>query len=574
MGMHIDSEIMELLGDSSAGNLPASVGRIAGPPAGAGGEFAIAGDTYEGASQLSREMASWAPALRSADLDILPAKRVVDARSRDTMRNDAYVQGAANIHRDSIVGSMFMLMPQPSSLMLFGKEDTVWEDEFSEEVAEKFTAVAESPENWLDAQRRTTFTGMIRLLIMIYAARGEVGFSAEWRRDDAIRRPFNTAIQIIDLDRLSTPFDKRGDRSIRGGIKTDKFGAPLGYYIRNAHPSDWMVPDSYTWTYVEARKPWGRLQFAHIFEATREDQTRGIAQMVSALKEMRMAKNFRDVVLQNAVINATYAASIESELPTAEIFARLGGSDATPEAVSAALQAYMVGHYSTLSEFMGGAKNLAINNVKIPHLPPGSKLQLRGAGDGGPLGTDFETSLLRHISASLDVSYEEFAHDFTKTNYSGFKGALNATGKAMRGRKKMVADRAGNIIYRLWFEEAMNAGEIKSLPRRAPSFYEGMNAEAYCRADWIGASSGQIDELKETQAAVLRINNGLSTISDEAARLGIDWRKLMRQLAREKQWKEFYDILQDQDSTKNMMNAATGEPRKKSDGEKSDDDQD
>ncbi|KAE8236560.1 hypothetical protein A4X03_0g9395, partial [Tilletia caries] len=441
---------MELLGDSSASNLPVPAGRIAGPTVGTGQELMIAGDTFEGASQLSREMASWAPALRSADLDILPAKRLVDARSRDTMRNDAYVQGAANIHRDSIVGSMFMLMPQPSSLMLFGKEDTTWEDEFSEEVAEKFTAVAESPENWLDAQRRTTFTGMIRLLTMIYAARGEAG-----------------------------------DRSIRGGIKQDKFGAPLGYYIRNAHPSDWAAPDSYTWTYVEARKPWGRLQFAHIFEATREDQSRGIAQMVAALKEMRMAKNFRDIVLQNAVINATYAASIESELPTAEIFARLGGSDATPEAVSAALQAYMVGHYSTLSEFMGGAKNLAINNVKIPHLPPGSKLQLRGAGDGGPLGTGFETSLLRHIAASLDVSYEEFSRDFTQTNYSGFKGALNATGKAMRGRKKMVADRAANIIYRLWFEEAMNAGEIKSLPRRAPSFYEGMNAEAYCRADWI-----------------------------------------------------------------------------------------
>jgi lambda family phage portal protein len=563
-----DMEIMELLGDhASLSNPPVPADRIAGPAVGTGRESMIAGDAYEGASQLSRELALWNPILRSADTDILPAKNRVDARARDTLRNDAYVMGAANLHRDNIVGSMFMLMPQPSSLMLFGKEDTTWEDEFSEEVAEKFTAWAESPENWVDAQRRTTLTGLIRLLVGIYVARGEIGFSAEWRRDDAGRRPFNTAIQVIDLDRLSTPFDKAGDRSIRAGVHMDKFGAPLGYYIRNAHPTEWLTPDSYTWKYVPARKPWGRMQFAHIFEATREDQTRGIAQMVSALKEMRMTKNFRDVVLQNAVINATYAASIESELPTAEIFARLGGSDATPQAVEAALKAYMVGHYETLNQFMGGAKNLSVNNVKIPHLPPGSKLQLRGAGQGGPLGQEFEQSLLRHIAASLDVSYEELSRDFTQTNYSGFKGALNATSKAMRSRKKAVADRSGNIVYRLWFEEAFNNGMILSLPRRAPSFYEGLNAEAYCRADWIGASAGQIDELKETQAAVLRINNGLSSISEEAARLGIDWRKLMRQLAREKEWKEFYDILQGATDTTDMMNATTGTPREPKEGE-------
>ncbi len=54
----------------------------------------------------------------------------------------------------------------------------------------------------------------------------------------------------------------------------------------------------------------------HIFEQQRPDQTRGVAAMVSALKEMRITKQFRDVTLQNAVVNATYAASIESDLPS------------------------------------------------------------------------------------------------------------------------------------------------------------------------------------------------------------------------------------------------------------------
>jgi len=44
---------------------------------------------------------------------------------------------------------------------------------------------------------------------------------------------------------------------------------------------------------------------------------------------------------------------------------------------------------------------------------------------------------------------------------------------------------------------------------------------------------GQIDELKETQAALLRIKGGLSTFESEIAKQGGDWRKIFRQRARE-----------------------------------------
>lgn len=565
MGRRVHEDIEELLGASSSSNQPApTVRRVS---VGAGNESAIAGEAYEGASRTSREMALWSPPLRSADLDIIPEKRTADGRTRDISRNDAYVVGGQNLRKDNIVGSMFMLNAKPSSTVLFGKEDTTWEDEFQEEVETKFTLYAESPECWLDASRKNTLTEMIRLLVGVDTLRGESLWTAEWRREDAERRPFNTAVQIVDLDRLSTPPEEYGNPNIRGGVKLDSFGAPQGYYFQMSHPSDWTQPDAFRWKYVPARKPWGRLQVAHVFEQVREEQTRGIAQMVSALKEMRQTKNFRDIVLQNAVVNATYAATIESDLPTEAIFARLGGQDMDGPAFNNALNAYIGGWMNQIGEYMGGSKNLRIDGVKIPHLPPGSKLQLKGAGEGGPLGTDFESSLLRYIAASLDVSYEQLSRDYTKTNYSSARAAMNETNKAMVSRKKAVADRHATFMYRLWLEEALNAGSITSIKRNMPSYYDGQNTEAYSRCDWIGASRGQIDELKETQAAVLRVNNGLSTIEQECARLGLDWRTLMRQLAREKEWKEFYKILENPTDTKNQMNAASGTASEASNGD-------
>lgn len=131
----------------------------------------------------------------------------------------------------------------------------------------------------------------------------------------------------------------------------------------------------------------------------------------------------------------------------------------------------------------------------------------------------------------------------------------------MQSRKKMVADRFASHVYALWLEEAINKGEITSMSRKAPNFYEGLNAEAYTSCEWIGASRGQIDELKETQAAVLRLQNNLSTYEDEHARLGKDWRKVLVQRERENAEMKARGLINEQS---NMMNAASGAARKKS----------
>jgi len=99
----------------------------------------------------------------------------------------------------------------------------------------------------------------------------------------------------------------------------------------------------------------------------------------------------------------------------------------------------------------------------------------------------------------------------------------------------MVADRYASMIYALWLEEELNAGNIP-LPRgmTVADFYKDpVKREALLSADWIGASRGQIDEMKETQAAVERIKAGFSTIEKECARLGEDYRRVLKQRARE-----------------------------------------
>lgn len=504
-------------------------------------ESAMVGGAFDAAARNERTLATWNPGLNSADVDLIPAKADLDARSRDSLRNDAYVQGGANIYQDNIVGAMYALNAKPLGKILGKNFDDKWEEEFQEEVEARFTLYAESPDCWMDASRHNTFTDMVRLAVGVHTATGEMLSSVEWMRK-SFGRPFQTAIQFIDTDRLSNPPQMMNNPNLIAGVEKDRFGAAIRYHVKVTHPSDYHLPNNFSWKAVNARKAWGRMQMIHIFEQHRVDQSRGVAAMVTALKEMKITKQFRDVTLQNAVVNATYAASIESDLPSAEAFATLGGSDGIPEA----MESYVGSYLDQIATYSGGAKNLKLDGVKIPHLFPGTKLNLHQAGKGGPLGQEFEQSLLRYIAAALGVSYEQLSKDYSQTNYSSAKAAMAETWKRMNVVKRQVADRFATMCYRLWLEEAVNMGAITAMPleaRQAGWLYQNQRLDALSTCEWIGASKGQIDELKETQAAVLRLKYNLSTDEDEIARLGKDWRVVKKQRAREKRMDDDLDIV-------------------------------
>ena len=555
--MKSTSDLSDLLGSVAVS--PADLSAVASPStvAAAGG-----GVAYDGSS-IHDQLATWAPALRSADGDMLGEKPRLDARVRDMQRNDAYVAGGAAVHKDSIVGEQYRLNARPNSKLLFGKEDEEWESEAQEEIETRFELYAESPLCWPDAQRINTLTGLVRLAVGTHVSGGEVLASAEWDDDG---RPFASNIQMIDADRLSTPtnFMYQQNLRIRAGVERTKRGAPIAYHIRNEHPADYAFGNGYlgmpTWKRVKRFNSWNRQQILHIYETLRPDQTRGVAAMVTALSEMRMLKHFRKTELQRAVIGATYAASIETDMP-ADVATAMGAGQSSESPYVDAITQFM----ALQATYQENARNIHMEGAKIPVFVPNTHLKIQNPGAQSPLGAEFEASLLRHIATSLGVSYEQLSRDYTKTNYSAARASIGEALRGMLPKKRLVADGTANFVYRLWMEEAINYADLECFKRRnMPSFYESQNADAYCGANWIGAGQGQIDPLKETQAAILRIKSGLSTQEVEIAKMsGGDWRQIKRQIRREyamdKEMKNpsIYDVA----GTTDQQNSLSGSPR-------------
>ena len=526
----------------------------------------IGGGGYEGADRLGRELATWRPTISSPDQIIGKDKLLLDGRTRDIQRNSGPMQGASNVHKDSIVGSQYRLNATPAYRTL--GLDEMWAEEFQIEVEEKATLFFESDQHWIDVSGRNTLTDMVRLAIGCYFTGGEVVATMNWM--SGINRPLRSAMQMIDADRVSNPNDEQDSKFLRRGVKLDKNGAPVGVYIRRAHPTDFTQSENlFVWDYWPIRKTWGRLNLLHVLEQQRPDQNRGVSDMVSALKETRMAKKFHEVSLANAILQASYAAAIESELPPEMAFQSLGAEEGGWMGANMSL-------LQGIADYSRGGKNLEIDGTKLVHLFPGTKLKMLPAGTPGGIGEKLEESLHRNISTALGISYEEYTHDYSKTNYSSSKAAANKTLRFALSRKRIVADQTANAIYGCTLEEMITEGHLecmKSIIKRDPEFfYRPLHKEALLRASWIGSSRGQVDELKETQAAVLRINSGISTFETECAKLGNDYRDVFKQKAREEALRKALKLDFGSGATKpGTMSAARGnDPKQQEEGEEDD----
>lgn len=520
---------------------------------------------FDAADPGNSDVVLWNAPGGSADQDILPFKETLDLRARDATRNDAFLSGAVEARQDTVVGSQYALSAKPKYKVLGLTEE--WAKEHQEEVEAIFGLHSESTRKPFDVTGHGTFTDVVRLAVNLEMVGGEFLMTSEWV-DDEPGRLFSSAFRAIDPERLSTPSNMQESKLLRAGIAFSNRGRPVGYYIKNTMPGEWLTMEDTKWTYVNARTPWGRENVLHIFDRKRADQHRAVSRMVALLSEWAQTKKFRKTVLENAIVNATYAAFLESDLPSDVVFQAIGAGNMTPEETAKVIGNWSTGYLNSFNQYVG-QKGHRLNGVKIPKLYPGTKFKLTPAGQGGPLGTDFEKSLLRYIAAGLGTSYEQFSKDFSGSNYASIKAVIADIYKTTLSIKRRVADAVATFMYQLWYEEMVARGEFTTLKKGAPNFWEGVNREAYTACNWRGAHRGQIEELRETQAAVLRINAKLSTREQEISRLnGGNWEEVLQQLAREEA--EIRRLkLSDSAQLQNMMNAATGNDSKKTGNQKS-----
>ncbi|MBP3980866.1 phage portal protein [Acidovorax sp. JG5] len=469
--------------------------------------------SYQSAGQDLATL-DWNPVAASADADLLPDLQTLTARSRDLSRNNGLMGGAMQTMRDNIVGSVLRLSCTPDYRLLG------WEREYAREwgnlVEAKFRSWGETTE--CDASRSLNLLGMTLQALGGAMLNGDSLALPLWLPRAGTR--WNTRIMTMEADRLSTPVGMEHRADIRGGIEFDTYGAPVAYHILKRHPGDaYGLFGAYgarmlEWDRVPAFTAWGRQRVIHLHDKERTGQSRGRPIVSAVMREFHMAGKYASNELEASLANSLVAAFLESDLDP-ESAGALFGQD--PRAAW--------GQSVQQAQHIRKMKGAAI----IP-LPVGARVSSFTPGRPNQAFEAFMLASLRHIAAGMNLPYELLLKDFSKTSWSSARASLLEAWRYFHGRRRWLTDYWLRPIYELWFEEAVNAGEIE-----APGFYQ--NKYAYLRARFIFGGRGWVDPVKEAQAAVIRMNAGLSTLEKECAEQGDDYEEVLDQRALERDMK-------------------------------------
>lgn len=484
---------------------------------------------YDAADRSSDHMAGWSPTLPSPDGELNMYRDTIVSRVRDLVRNDGWAAGAVTRTLDNAIGANFRPIFKPDWQALAAHTgikafDHTWADEFGQALEASYRLWATDIGRYCDTQRNLTLTQMIRVAFRHKLVDGDALAQLHWLPDRVGpgRARYATAVQLIDPDRLSNPQLQFDTEQLRGGVEIDDFGAAIAYHVRRAHQGDYFSASAaLTWDRIERETEWGRPIIVHDFEHERAGQHRGGAGIFTpVLQRLKMLVKYDGAELDAAIINAIFAAYIESPYDHAMVEGALAGDDD-------------LGAYQSDRAAYHKEARLQLNGARLPILYPGEKINAVAAARPNGNFSQFEAAVLRNVASATGLSAQQISNNWSDVNYSSARGAMLEAWKTLSRRRNDFAIGFAQPIVCGFVEEAIEVDHLP-LPAGAPEF--ALFRAAYARAKWMGPGRGIIDPTKEREGAVMGMQAGLSTLEDEAAELGgVDWRETVAQRAIEVQ---------------------------------------
>ncbi|MFN0221470.1 phage portal protein [Paenibacillus sp. KR2-11] len=460
------------------------------------------GYSHHGASRTKKSLLGWMFGGGSPDEDILDNLDTLRQRSRDLyMGGAALATGALKTARTNVVGTGLRLKPTLDADFLRLTEEEG--RELKRTIEREFALWADSTD--CDATRMNNFYELQQLALLSQLMSGDCfGLLPMVPRLHSV---YDLRVRIVEADRCCDPPDKKG-RDIKGGVECGPDGDVIAYWIRNSHPLGESAGRP-QWVRVEAEgKESGRCNVVHLLETERPEQRRGVPILAPVIESLKQLGRYTEAELTAAVVSGFFTVFIKSNTP----------ENAMGEGIPGYQQVDLEDESS-----------LELGSGSVLSLQPNESIETANPGRPNTAFDGFVTAVLRQVGAALEIPYELLVKHFT-ASYSASRAALLEAWKMFRMRRAWMVSGFCQPIYEEWFAEAVAKGRID-----APGFFDDpIIRKAYTKAEWHGPSAGQIDPLKEANAAKVRVDEGFSTRERETAELtGGDFEMNHRQRVRE-----------------------------------------
>jgi lambda family phage portal protein len=470
----------------------------------------------------------------SPNREINPSRASGVKNAREADRNQPLINAGISKRAANAVGANLRLQYLPNWEALGIDPNSDEAVSFVQTIENHFSLWGEDFRFLCDAQRQGQFGALMFLACReCFGAEGETLVIARYDEDRMVRYQgqYATFIEVVSVDRLSNPSDYAlGDPNkpvIWMGKEVDEYGAAVAYHVETVHPSDSLTGER-KWERIVRETDWGRPVGIHYFSRTRAGMQRAMPAIIQSLRTVKMLDRLDDAQLQSAIINAILSVYIESPGTTAEMIQKLTAG--TPSGASDPLSNFFDKRFDY---YENEDNSLTADGVRIPVLPPGDKISMEAVNRAADDPTDFRSSFLRVLAAQLNLTYEQFSGDYSKTTFSSARAAIIDIWRLVTLDRIFFTQHVAYPIFAAWLEECyVRADELGiDWPSTWPDFHENMAAFTQC--EFRGPGMGWVDPQKDVTAAGLRVEQGLTSPTFEASQQGQDFRDNVDQTARD-----------------------------------------
>ncbi len=488
-------------------------------------DFRNSGYDESGASRRKNSMRGWLASSKSPQEDIDKNIPVLRQRSRSLYMSAPLAVSAIKTNRTNIVGEGLRLKSTIDADFLRMKPEQA--AEWQRGAEREFELWAQS--KFCDSTRVNNFYEIQQVACMSWLMNGDACVLLEYDKPTRTL-PYGLRIHLIESDRVSTPHstgnnvflyatDQDTGNRIFNGVEVDGNNQVVAYHICSAYPNSSL----YT------RKEWKRISafgektgipnVLMIYETERAEQYRGVPYLAPVIESLKQLTRYAEAEQTAALINGFFTVFVKSKFGTSET--GFTGVVADEDRITDDDVNYEMGP---------GAVNV---------LRPGEEIDIADAKRPSSNFDAFVTSLAKYVGAALEIPVEILTKQFS-SNYSASRAALLEAWKAFRMKRAWLVADFCQPVYEIFLSEAVAGGRLK-----APGFFlDPLVRKAYCGAQWNGPAQGQIDPVKEVNAAEKRISIGISTRQREAIEMmGGDFDSNVAQLAREHQMMEAAGLL-------------------------------
>jgi len=467
---------------------------------------------YKG-GEVNRLNKTWQPNHYSGDGAVAEDWELLTARIRDLGRNDPAIRSLKRALLDHVVSTG---IGTTANVTVAG------------ELVEDFNAESDElfewwSENECDVERRLSWPDMQRQLFEELLETGDALLLRCADPDRARSIPLcYQALEAEQLDAMKDQLPGAGRNEIKRGIEFDRRGRRAAYWLFSAHPSDPHAAFSTRSIRVPAER------VIHFTLPGRPSQTRGVGLYNAIIQSARDLDNYLGSELTSATIASLFTVVHKTKTP------------------------------GTGMGFVGdGSETDASDDYGNPLIKLGRGIvsQIPREDDVTPVKVDrpnnkadtFVRLILMLMGMGGGVSRYRLTRDYSGTTYIASRAAHIDDRASFRPLQGYFGRQLCLPVRRDFQLQTAAYGGFSSVS--ATQFRRQLRRWQRLQLQLPGWE--MLDPEKETDAAIARIGAGLSTLEEECAARGKNWRRVILQRKREQ------DFAAEHGVTLNLMRPST-----------------